>query len=67
MPKTKSKEPMVLITFHIPLKMLKALDKLVEEGIFPSRSEAIRAAIRDLIVRENSHRNRMDLFVLEGP
>jgi len=43
---------MVLITFHIPENMLKELDKLVEEGRYPSRSEAIRVAIRDLLVKE---------------
>ena len=53
MPKSKvRKEPMVLITFHIPEPLLKALDKLVEEGRFPSRSEAIRYAIRELLAKE---------------
>jgi Arc/MetJ-type ribon-helix-helix transcriptional regulator len=37
------------ITIRIPRKHLKALDFLVETDDFPSRSEAIRAAIRDLI------------------
>ena len=37
------------ITIRIPKKHLKALDFLVETDDFPSRSEAIRAAIRDLI------------------
>ncbi|RLE54008.1 MAG: CopG family transcriptional regulator [Thermoprotei archaeon] len=53
MPRSKArKDPMVLITFHIPENMLKELDKLVEEGRYPSRSEAIRVAIRDLLVKE---------------
>lgn len=43
---------MVLITFHIPEQLLKELDRLVEEGRFPSRSEAIRVAIRDLLIKE---------------
>jgi len=37
------------ITIRIPKKHLKALDFLVEADDFPSRSEAIRAGIRDLI------------------
>lgn len=37
------------ITIRIPKRHLKALDFLVEIDDFPSRSEAIRAAIRDLI------------------
>lgn len=37
------------ITIRIPDRHLRALDFLVEIDDFPSRSEAIRAAIRDLI------------------
>jgi Arc/MetJ-type ribon-helix-helix transcriptional regulator len=37
------------ITIRIPKKHIKALDFLVETDDFPSRSEAIRAGIRDLI------------------
>lgn len=37
------------ITIRIPERHLRALDMLVEIDDFPSRSEAIRAAIRDLI------------------
>lgn len=37
------------ITIRIPKKHLKAIDFLVETDDFPSRSEAIRSAIRDLI------------------
>jgi Arc/MetJ-type ribon-helix-helix transcriptional regulator len=31
---------------------VNALDKLVERGMYPSRSEAIRVAIRDLLMKE---------------
>ncbi|MGV9170066.1 MAG: ribbon-helix-helix domain-containing protein [Promethearchaeia archaeon] len=31
---------------------IKSLDKLVELGMYPSRSEAIRVAIRDLLQKE---------------
>jgi Arc/MetJ-type ribon-helix-helix transcriptional regulator len=37
------------ITIRMPERHLRALDFLVEIDDFPSRSEAIRAAIRDLI------------------
>jgi len=43
---------MILLSFHLPKKMLEDLDELVRSGAFPSRSEAIRVAIRDLINRE---------------
>ncbi len=37
------------ITIRVPERHLRALDLLVEIDDFPSRSEAIRAAVRDLI------------------
>ena len=43
---------MVLISVHLPRQMLEELDEMVRQGRFPSRSEAIRIAIRDLIFRE---------------
>ncbi|HUS56752.1 MAG TPA: ribbon-helix-helix domain-containing protein [Thermoplasmata archaeon] len=45
------------ITIRMPERHLRALDFLVEIDDFPSRSEAIRAAIRDLIY------TRMDLVI----
>ena len=38
-----------LISVHLPEGYIDALDRLVEMGLYPSRSEAIRVAIRDLI------------------
>ncbi len=37
------------ITIRIPKRYLKAIDYLVRADDFPSRSEAIRAAVRDMI------------------
>lgn len=37
------------ITLRLPTRYLKALDFLVEVDDFPSRSEAVRAAIRDFV------------------
>ena len=37
------------ITIRVPRRHLRALDFLVQTDDFPSRSEAIRAAVRDLI------------------
>jgi len=37
------------ITLRLPGRFLKALDFLVEVDDFPSRSEAVRAAIRDFV------------------
>jgi len=64
MPKTKSKERMVLISVHLPKQMLGEIDELVSQGVFPSRSEAIRIAIRDLLYKEGSRKEKGD--VVEG-
>lgn len=45
------------ITIRVPAKFVRALDFLVEVDDFPSRSEAIRAAIRDLVY------NRVELVM----
>ena len=45
-------ERMILISFRVPRKMLEELEEMVRLGVFPSRSEAIRVAIRDLIEKE---------------
>ncbi|MDO9537903.1 MAG: ribbon-helix-helix domain-containing protein [Thermoplasmata archaeon] len=37
------------VTIRIPRRYLKAIDFLVRADDFPSRSEAIRAAIRDMV------------------
>jgi metal-responsive CopG/Arc/MetJ family transcriptional regulator len=34
-----------IVSFHIPPNLLKAVDELVERGVFTSRSEAFRTAI----------------------
>jgi len=54
MPRKAPNEKMVLISVHIPREMLEELDEFVRQGLFPSRSEAIRVAIRDLLYREDA-------------
>ena len=41
-----------LISFKCPEAFLEGLNELVRAKIYPSRSEAIRVAIRDLLRRE---------------
>lgn len=43
---------MRLITVKMSEIYANGLDKLVDIGMYPSRSEAIRVAIRDLLRRE---------------
>ena len=47
-----------MITVHIPEQYLESLDFLVMEDHFPNRSEAIRTAIRDLILNEMLYKER---------
>jgi len=54
---------MVTISLKIPDRVLKMIDDLVEEGLYPSRSEFIRTAIiqllrRELRVRENARKKQ---------
>jgi len=43
---------MTLVTVHLPEKFLREIEKLVEEGYYPNRSEVIRIAIRDFLRNE---------------
>jgi len=40
---------MVLLAVFVPPDWIDRLDSLVEQGYYPSRAEAIRMAIRDLL------------------
>ena len=46
------KKNMVIITLHIPEALLEGLDQLVEMKMYRCRSEALRVAVRDLLVSE---------------
>lgn len=42
-----------IITVNIPVTYLKAIDSLVgDKALYPSRSELIRVAVRDFLIRE---------------
>jgi Arc/MetJ-type ribon-helix-helix transcriptional regulator len=43
---------MKTVTFKIPEALIEGIDELVRSGMYPSRSAAIRAAVRDLLRRE---------------
>lgn len=40
------------ILLHLPVRWIKELDQLVNEGKYGSRSQAIRVAVRDLLADE---------------
>ncbi len=52
MPRRKGTNTMELISVHIQKQALEEIDELVKQGMFPSRSEAIRYAIRKLLAKE---------------
>jgi len=52
MPKHKPVSNMVVATVHLPREYIEALDQLVKEGMFPSRAEAIRWAVRNMLKDE---------------
>jgi len=52
MPRGKGMNKMELVSMHIQKQALEEIDELVKQGIFPSRSEAIRYAIRKLLAKE---------------
>jgi Arc/MetJ-type ribon-helix-helix transcriptional regulator len=43
---------MRLIAVHLPERIIEDIQRLVNRGLYPNRSEAIRIAIRDLLKRE---------------
>ncbi|UCH02649.1 MAG: ribbon-helix-helix protein, CopG family [Candidatus Bathyarchaeota archaeon] len=51
---------MKLITLNIPENYLKYLDELVDGNYYPNRAEAIRIAVRDMLISEVWERRRMN-------
>jgi Arc/MetJ-type ribon-helix-helix transcriptional regulator len=45
------------VTLRIPKQQIEEVERMVETGEYPNRSEAIRAAVRDMI-NEESDRDR---------
>ncbi len=43
------------VTLRIPEQQVRAVEALVEEGEFPNRSEAIRAAVRTMVTEKDGH------------
>ncbi len=43
---------MRIISVQLPQGLINAMDQLVKRGVYPNRSEIIRAAIRELLKRE---------------
>ncbi|MFB6110353.1 MAG: ribbon-helix-helix domain-containing protein [Halodesulfurarchaeum sp.] len=41
------------VTLRIPEQQIEAVERLVETGKYPNRSEAIRAAVREMVERDS--------------
>ena len=52
------KGKMKLVTVLLPEAYLEGLDELVRASMYPSRSSAIRSAVRDMLKRELWARGR---------
>ena len=48
----EERSKMKLITIHLPDSYIEGLKELVKQRRYPSRSEAIRVAVRDLLAKE---------------
>ncbi|MFC6836825.1 ribbon-helix-helix domain-containing protein [Halomarina ordinaria] len=48
------------VTLRIPKQQIEEVERMVETGEYPNRSEAIRAAVRDMINEENADRGRQN-------
>ena len=49
---------MRLITLHLPKEWIQELDELVRRRLYANRSQAIRTAVRDLLLEESPRRRR---------
>lgn len=50
-----SREPLETVNVRLPDEIVRALDQLVERGLFANRSEAIREFCREYVLEERRH------------
>jgi len=46
------------VTLRIPKQQIEEVERMVETGEYPNRSEAIRSAVRDMISEEGTGKER---------
>lgn len=52
-----------IVTVNVPESYLESIEKLVgNEGLYPSRSELIRVAVREFLIRELKMANNMAMY-----
>ena len=50
----KGSNNMERVTLRIPKQQIEEVERMVELGDYPNRSEAIRAAVREMVAEERS-------------
>ena len=59
---------MKIITVNLPISYLKMIDNLVgDKALYPSRSELIRVAVRDFLIRELESMKTFTNFQSQAP
>ncbi|WP_160134283.1 ribbon-helix-helix domain-containing protein [Halococcus salsus] len=48
------------VTLRIPKQQIEEVEQMVELGEYPTRSEAIRAAVRRMVAEENQSERRAE-------
>ena len=51
------------VTLRIPKQQIEAVERMVETGKYPNRSEAIRAAVRELIEEQSMEQSNSPTYV----
>ena len=59
---------MKIVTVNIPEPYINAIEKLTgNEGLYPSRSELIRVAVRDFLLKELRMASNLSLYQKKTP
>jgi Arc/MetJ-type ribon-helix-helix transcriptional regulator len=48
------------VTLRIPKQQIEDVERMVETGEYPNRSEAIRSAVREMIAEEDGRADRAE-------
>jgi len=56
---------MRIITVNLPVSILQMIDTMIgEHGVYPSRSELIRVAVREFLIKELESSPKFDEFLV---
>lgn len=59
---------MKIVTVNVPESYLDSIEKLIgEEGLYPSRSELIRVAVREFLLKEIEIAKKIQLQTIPEP